>query len=224
MNKEDTSLIRDFQASLMQEKIVKILKKHQKSITYLLSALLIIVISWNGYAIYVKAQAQKYSTILHKALLNEQKGETQKAVEALKEVVDSSAPASVKQIAMLKYAAYLANSGKEDEAKEIYLNVNSGSKFDAYFKEYAGLNAAKILINSNKIDQARALISKIEKKSKILTYYIAEQKGLLEWQDKNYQLAAQIFEDLAKNPEAQASVKQRAADMVDIYNTKYAKK
>ncbi|MFT6332158.1 MAG: hypothetical protein ACJAW3_000486 [Lentimonas sp.] len=220
---ESNSILRDFKKVLLKEQVFGHLKANKKKLIYSLVTIFTILLIWNAWDFYVTLQAKKYSTILHKAVIDEQDGNLEQSTKALEKISNSNSPAGVKQVAMLKYAAQLLNEGKEVQAAGIYLQVNKNQKFDPYFKEYAGLSALKILINQeDKKDQTRSLIVDLEKNSKILTYYITEQKGIFEWQNENFKLAKQIFEDLSKNPETSGGIKERAAKMIDIYNIKFA--
>lgn len=221
---ESKSLIKHIKFQIHKDKICNLAKTHKKNIAYFLAVVVVAIIILVGNSSYQQFQAKKYSTILHQAMIDEQNGEIEKSTAALKKIYESNAPAGVKQIASLTYLSRLMTEGKSSEAIDGYLAINQNTKFDKYVREYAGLNALKISIDHIKIedkDRLLALANKLEKGSKILKNYITEQKGLLLWSVGDLKAANDIFESLANNLEASDLLKKRAAEMVDIYKSKF---
>ncbi len=226
MNKEteSNSLIRELKAQLRQEKIVGHLKTNQKLIIYFLSAIIAAAIIWTAVSFYNQIQSKKYSAILHQAMIDEQKGELEKSTAALKKIYESHAPAGVKEIASLKYAAEFLKENKNEQATEVYLAINKNKRFDSYVREYSGLIALKILVGEDKPENQEkiiALIASLEKTSKILRYYILEQKGINQWNAGNFKEANQLFKSLAENPEVSDMLKKRATEMVALYVSRF---
>ncbi len=230
MNKEteSNSLIREIKAQLRQEKIIGHLKTNQKLIICFVSAAVFGLAVWASVSFYNQVQSKKYSAILHQAIIDEQKGELEKSTAALKQIYESNAPAGVKEIASLKYAAQILKND-QDQAAEIYLLINKNKRFDSYIREYSGLIALKILVskdqkeNQEKITQEKiiALESDLEKNSKILKYHIIEQKGINEWNNDNFKEANQVFQSLADNPEVSEVLKKRAVEMTSLYSSRF---
>lgn len=221
---ESNSLIRELKSQLRQEKIMGHFNAHKKRIFYLLLAVVLAVITWSALNFYSQAQSKKYSSILHQAMIDEQKGDLEKSTAAFKQIYQSNAPAGVKEIASLKYASSLLKENQSDQAVEAYLAVNKNKKFDAYIREYSGLIALKILVGENKKEHQEkitALVSDLEKNSKILKYYIIEQKAINQWSNANFKEANQSFKSLANNPEVSDMLKKRAAEMVAIYSSRF---
>jgi len=230
MNKEteSNSLIREIKAQLRQEKIIAHLKTNQKLIICFVSAAVFGLVVSTSVSFYNQVQSKKYSAILHQAIIDEQKGELEKSTAALKQIYESNAPAGVKEIASLKYAAQILKND-QDQAAEIYLLINKNKRFDSYIREYSGLIALKILVskdkkeNQEKIAQEKiiALESDLEKNSKILKYHIMEQKGINEWNNDNFKEANQVFQSLADNPEVSEVLKKRAVEMTSLYSSRF---
>ncbi|MFT6106482.1 MAG: hypothetical protein ACJA0S_000162 [Rickettsiales bacterium] len=222
---ESRALDREMKAGIRKEKIVGHLRANQKIIIFIVSAMILISATYGSWAFYSQMQSEKYSKILHQATIDEQNGNMEKSFEALKSIYESNSPAGVKSIASIKYATKILDNGDANLASEVYLEINKNKKFDQYIREYAGLSALKILINENKsADEIHSLAEILEKNSNILKYYIIEQKGNFEWNSGNFDAANKIFSSLAGNPEIENSLKKRASEMVDIYESKFGKK
>ena len=225
MNKEteSNSLIREIKAQLRQEKIIGHLKTNQKLIICFVSAAVFGLAVWASVSFYNQAQSKKYSAILHQAIIDEQKGELEKSTAALKQIYESNAPAGVKEIASLKYAAQILKND-QDQAAEIYLLINKNKRFDSYIREYSGLIALKILVSKDQKENQEKIIaleSDLEKNSKILKYHIIEQKGINEWNNDNFKEANQVFQSLADNPEVSEVLKKRAVEMTSLYSSRF---
>lgn len=223
-NPESRSLIRDLKSHVRKEKLISLAKTHQKNLTYALSLAVLVVIFLTAFSFYNQIQAKKYSTILHQAMIDEQIGDKAKSLESLKQIYDSSAPAGVKEISSLKYAANLMRSGKTDEAIEAYLEINKNRKFDDFIREYSGLVALKTLVDMDKKENQEkitTLEARLEKQSKTLKYHIIEQKGLFLWNSGDFKAANAAFKSISENLEAPDMLKKRAAEMVGIYKSRF---
>ncbi|MES2676820.1 MAG: hypothetical protein V4612_00700 [Pseudomonadota bacterium] len=220
---ESNSLIRELKAQMRHEKIMGHLKTNQKLIIGFLAAIVAAAIIWTSVSFYNQIQSKKYSAILHQAMIDEQKGELEKSTATLKQIYQSHAPAGVKEIASLKYAAQILKND-QDQAAEIYLAINKNKRFDSYVREYSGLIALKIFVGEDRPENQEkimALISSLEKNSKILQYHILEQKGINQWNVGNFKEANQVFKSLADNPEVSDMLKKRAAEMVALYVSRF---
>jgi hypothetical protein len=113
--------------------------------------------------------------------------------------------------------------GNKSEAEIVYQKVHSCKSCDDYIRDLAGLLVVKTWmsdVNEVKKDGLNSRIEAIENSSKILRYYVSEQRALLELQKNNLEKSYQIFDAIAKNPEASQALKTRAADGVKIIVSK----
>ncbi len=192
-------------------------KKNVTTFTVVGTIALVIFLIFNFYQ---KSQERKFSKILHQSLIDQQIGDLAKAQESLKKIYETeSAPGGVRSLAGLRYAGLLLNEGKSVEAIKVYQTINECGSCDSYAKDLAGLLLVKFWImdaSENNKEDLGARIEKIENKSKILKYQIAEQRAWFEMQKNNLEKSRQIFESIAKNPEAPQVVKARAADGLRI--------
>jgi len=177
-------------------------------------------IIFTAYKINQKSLQEKYSEILHQSMIDQQLGDVEKAKKNLKEIYDSSsAPSGVKSLASLRYAGILLEENNKSEAINVYAEVNKCRFCDNYIKELAGLLMVRTLMTEEDAVSKNDLPEKIlavENNSKILRYYIAEQRGYLEMNKNNLEKSYQIFEMIAKNPEAREDLKNRASDAMKI--------
>jgi hypothetical protein len=223
-NSAASSLIRDLKSQIRKDKLFALAKAHQKTITYCLSLVILVAVLLTIFSFYTQIQATKYSTILHQAMIDERNGEKAKSEASLKEIYESSAPAGVKSIASLKYAAILMKDGKTDEAIEAYLTINKNRRFDAFVREYSGLVALKTLVDADKKEnqeKVTALIAKLEKSSKTLKFHILEQKGLFLWNSGDFKGANEVFKSITENLEAPDMLRKRTTEMANIYKSRF---
>ena len=150
MNQENESkaLIKDLKSQMRQEKIIGYLKTHKKLISYFLSAIILLAITWASISFYSKIQSKKYSAILHQAMIDERNGEMEKSLAALEKIYKSSAPSGVKEIASLKYAAQLLEQNQSEQAVATYLTINKNKK-SIFFICYmcVKINIKRILVD-----------------------------------------------------------------------------
>lgn len=174
----------------------------------------VVVVAFVIYSIYSRSMDEKYSTILHQSLISQQIGEIEKARNQLKSIVDSSlAPNGVKSIASLRYAAFLLEEGKKEEAQKIYADVNDCNFCDDYTTDLAGLLLVRLWmldeVEMQKDDFADK-IKKVEGKSGVLKNHIAEQRAILELYKNHAKEAYEIYEKIAKDSNTSQVLRARA--------------
>jgi len=187
-----------------------------KTVVSFIILLVVLGLGVIGFRSYQKSQQEKFSTILHQSLINQQIGEPEKAKENLKTIYEAkSAPKGVRSLASIRYAAFLLEEGNKSEAAKIYAEVNDCKSCDEYIRDLAGLLLVKTWMSDETELQKADLnerVSKIEKTNKILRYYILEQKAWLEMKRNELEKSYQTFESIAKNPETAKALKARAED------------
>lgn len=216
MSDESMEIINQAKSQARKESFRKFFGKNGKLIKiFAVITLLILIISVSLSALHNSRQI-KFSKILHQSLINQQSGQIDKAKENLKTIYEaSSAPKGVWSLAALRYSAIFFNEGKKDKSVEIYLEINDCRSCDSFTKDLAGLLAVKIWVsdkNEVKTDDLAEKIAEIENSAKILRYQIAEQRALLEIKKGNLDKSYQVFESIAKNPEASQALKIRASN------------
>lgn len=216
MSDEMLNLINQARSQARSEGLKNFFGKNAKALVRVAVAILVVIILLVGFSSFQKSREAKFSEILHKSLINQQIGEPEKAKENLKEIYDTkSAPSGVRALASLRYAAFLLEEGKKDEAAKIYLEVNDCGSCDDYLQELAGLLAVKTWMSDEdelQKEDLAARIEKIENDSKTLRYQISEQRAFLEMQRNNLEKSYQIFEAIVKSPESGEALKSRASD------------
>lgn len=207
-------------SKISPNKIKIAISQNQKALLIFIGLLIFASLVYTIYKINYKSRQEKFSSMLHEAMVNNQIGDIEKAKNTLKEIHDSShAPSGIKSMASMRYAGMLFEEGKKDEAVKIYLEVNNCGSCDQYIKDLAGLIAARVLTTDEKElakDDISARIEKIENNAKILKYYIAEQRATVEMLKNNFEKSYQIFDMISKNPEVNNALKERAKDAMKI--------
>ncbi len=216
MSNEILNLINQARIDARNEGITRFLGKNKKLIFRLILVILVIGISFFCFRIYQKSNQEKFSTILHQSMIDQQVGNIEKAKENLQKIVESaSAPSGVKSLASLRYAAFLLAEGKQTDAAELYLKVSNCSSCDDYIQNLAAFLAVKVWMSNESELQKNDLaerIEKIENKTSVLRYHIAEQRAFLEMQKGNLEKSYQIFEMISKNPESSQGLKTSAEE------------
>lgn len=213
---EINSLINQAKSEARSESLRNFLSKNSKKIIVAGVAVVVIALLFIAFSIYNKSQQEKYSTMMHQSLIDQQIGDVAKAKAGLKEIYESKmAPKGVKSFAAIRYAAFILEEGKVSEAIKIYQTVNECSSCDDYVRDLAGLLIVKLWIADSeevKKEDLTSRIEKIENRSSVLKYYIAEQRAFLELQRNNLEKAYKIFDVIAQSPEGSQLVKERAAN------------
>ena len=220
MSSDIKHILKQANSEIRNENIAKIFKNNKKILLIILGFSIASSIIFTAYKINQKSLQEKYSEILHQSMIDQQLGDVEKAKKNLKEIYDSSsAPSGVKSLASLRYAGILLEENNKSEAINVYAEVNKCRFCDNYIKELAGLLMVRTLMTEEDAVSKNDLPEKIlavENNSKILRYYIAEQRGYLEMNKNNLEKSYQIFEMIAKNPEAREDLKNRASDAMKI--------
>lgn len=216
MSDEMNSLINQARSQAKSEGLTRFFNKNKKTISTLAIATSVALVGFLVIDFVQTSRQEKFSEILHQSLINQQVGDIAKAKENLKKIYDTkSAPSGVRSLASLRYAAFLLEEGKKEEAAKIYLEINECRSCDDYIQSLAGLLAVKVWLSDEaEIQKAdlSARIEKVENSSKILRHYIAEQRAFLEMQKNNLEKSYQIFESIEKSPDVDQATKARAAD------------
>jgi len=215
-NNDMMSLINQAKAQAKRDNLFKFFGKNSKAISMLATVVLVGAVGFFAFSYFQKSQQEKFSEILHQSLINQQLGDIAKAKENLKKIYDAkSAPSGVWSLASIRYAAFLLEEKNKTEAEIVYQEINHCKSCDDYVRELAGLLVVKTWISDdNELakEDLSSRIEKIENSSKVLRYYISEQRALLELQKNNLEKSYQIFNAIAKSPEAPKTLKARAAD------------
>jgi len=198
--------------------------KRKKLFTLLAGAAVAFLIILFLFNLYQKSAQEKYSAILHQALVEEEKGNIDAAKKGLQEIYATNfAPSGAKGLAALRYGGILLNSGDNDEALKVYLAIANSNRYDNYLRELSGLLAAKIIViktdaHTDKAASQEALkqVTKLESRSKIMHFYFSEQKGILEMKIGELDKSYQTFEKILKDQNAEQALKLRVADMIKI--------
>lgn len=224
MSDEALHLINRAREQARSEGIKNFFGNNAKIITRLFLGIILFAIIFVGLRSYQKSNQEKYSTILHKSLINQQIGDLAKAKENLKEIVEAkSAPSGVKSLAALRYGAFLLEEGDKAGAAKTYQEVAECDSCDDYIRNLGALLTVKVWMvdeEEMKKEDLAARIEKIENDSDLLRYEIAEQRAFLELQKNNLEKSYQIFESISKAPESSQIMKTRAADGMQMVLSK----
>ena len=88
----------------------------------------------------------------------------EKAKQSLKTIHESTtAPAGVKSLASLRYAAILLDEGNKDLAIKVYSEVNECNFCDPYIKELSGLLMVRTIMTDEKLSGEQNLADKFLK-------------------------------------------------------------
>ena len=214
------NLINQAKAQAKRDAFFNMIGKNSKIAVRVLLLLATVGIVAIGVGAYKKSNREKFSEIFHRALIDQQIGESEKALKAFKEIANaSSAPAGVRALAGLRLGASLLNEGKNAEALEVYQKVAKCGSCDDYISDLAKLLIARIWLADGeevKKEDLASRIKKFEESASVLKYQIAEQRAFLEMQKGNKEEAKKIFAEIEKGAEKQPALKNRAADGIKM--------
>ncbi len=171
-----------------------------------------------AYLQYQNNLVKKYSALLHQAITLQET----KPLEAKQKIIDiyqnKKTPINIKQIAGLRYASAIIDTNKK-EAIEVYQQLIKCNSCDLYLQELPKILLAKTLLlqeNTNENNNINTQLQQLESSSKIFRYHIAEQRGYFAITQNNLSEAYQIFESIAKNPDAEKNLKNRAENLLSL--------
>jgi hypothetical protein len=220
MSNEMLNLINQAKAQAKRDAFFSLIGKNSKIVVRILLVLIAVGVVAIGVGAYKKANQEKFSEIFHRALIDQQAGESEKSIKAFKEIVESSsAPNGIKALAGLRYGAILLNENKTSEALKIYEEIADCRSCDDYVSDLAKLLIARIWLSDNeevKKEDLASRIKKLEQSASVLKYQIAEQRAFLEMQKGNKEEAKKIFSEIEKGAEKQPALKSRAADGIKM--------
>lgn len=227
LEKEEFSqkiLMRQMREEARKEQIQLFIAKNRNSIISVLVILAIIALGFGYYHSFEQDKSEKYSKLLHEAVILEDSGQKSQAFDIFKDISENkSAPIYIKSLAGIKYGSFLFEQNKLEEAVEIYLKVNQTSSNDQYLKELSGLLALKSMIDSGKSsfkDKIENLIPELEKSSAVLKPLILEQKAIFYWLQNQPEEAKKIFENLTLEVGSSQSLKNRSKEFIKIIENK----
>lgn len=228
MSDEMIHLINKAKAQAKRDAFFSFLGKNSRIAAKVLLVVAVAGVVAIGVSTYNKAQQEKFSEMFHRALMDQQVGEIDKAKESLKKIVtDKSAPSGIKSLASLRYAAFLLEENKKSEAVKTYLEIGDCRSCEDYVRDLARLLAVKVWMSDEaemqKADLAER-IKKVEDSASVLKGQIAEQRAFLELKKNNLEEAKKIFVEIEKNSEKQPGLKARAADGIKMVEAKTAPK
>jgi hypothetical protein len=190
--------------------------KYVKTAIYVILSLITLLIICN---IIHSINSKKYSKILHQAFIFESQGQAAKSQESLLKIHNSKlVPNGIYSLAILKHAGNLLNEKKYEEAITIYKKLDNCFSCDSFYKDLARLFIVKIKINNKDLQENNFSqnIKKFESKSSDLKSLISEQRAIFALENKNYDLAKEIFEDIINSQDLENAAKLRAKDFVEI--------
>lgn len=212
-------MINQAKSEAKKDAIKNFLGKNTKLVAKALIVAVVCVVTYSGYSLYSNSQKSKFSEILHRALIDQQLGNLDKAKEALKSIHDSSAPSGLKSLASMRYAAMLLDENKKSEAAAIYQKISECKSCDVYVRDLGGLLAIKTWLsdeNESKKDDLLSRVEKIESDSKELRFQISEQKAFIYMQKNDLAKAYEVLDSVAKSPEVPQNIKSRVEDSLKM--------
>jgi hypothetical protein len=174
-----------------------------------------------GIFIYFQHQnslAKQYSSLLHQAIIMNESQPQESKQKIIDLYNNKKTPVNIKQLAGLRYAAAVLDINKK-EAIEIYQQLIKCHSCDLYLQELPKLLLAKTLLSEEKIQENNNINNKLqqlESSSKLFRYHIAEQRGYFALTQNNLAEAYQIFESIAKNPDTEKNLKNRAENLLSL--------
>lgn len=220
MSNEMINLINQAKSEAKRDAFFSVVGKNSKAIIRVILVIVTFGIAALGVYVYKKSNQEKFSEKLHRALIDQQIGESQKSLESLKEITNSSsASGGVKALAGLRYASILLEDGKKSEAIEVYQKIASCHSCDDYARDLSRLLIARILMADSseaKKEDLSSRIKKLEDSSESLKYHIAEQRAFLEMRKGNKEESKKIFQEIEKGAEKHPALKNRAADGIKM--------
>lgn len=221
MSDEISTILKQAKTDARVEAFLKFLQKNAKKLIYIFSAVFAILLIIFAVKIYQKNMAQKYSYMLHQAIVYQQSGDNENAKKELEKItLSTSAPNGVKSLASLRLAAFLIVENDIESAANLFGEVNNCRFCDAYIRDLAGLLLTKTMISTKmenlNEEELIAKIKKIISKAKPLKGEISLQLANLYLYKGDLESAYKIFTEISESEKYSEVLKEKAKDGAQI--------
>ncbi len=212
-------LLKQIKEEERSDKISNFFKKNISTIKKLAIAAIIILILGVIFWIWQNHQEEKYSSILHKSLIEEELNNLDKAKQELQNIINAKlAPSGAKSVAHLRYAGFLLQENKYDKALKAYQEISNSVTYDDFIQDLANLLAIKILVNEQNLNPEENLgkIKKLVNKNKDLRPYALEQLAIYYINHNKKQEARRSLEEIIHDQKASKTLKLRVQELIKV--------
>ncbi len=188
--------------------------KNGKAITRISLVILTIIIISVATSIIKNKRQATYSKILQEAYIAQDVNDLKKSKELLKKILDSKrAPNSISTLASFRYADFLLQDSKNQEAFDIFTKIAECNSCEEFSRDLAKLLAIKTWIMDGEIQKQENVAQKMQSyalKAKHLKDHINEQMAIYQLMQGNLKRALDIYKKITNSAEASDAIKVRA--------------
>ncbi len=180
-------------------------------------AILIVVATagYRGWIYWQEKQAQATGDRYLAALNLADQGKHDQAITALKAIV-ANGSGSYPVLAELRIAAEMAVTGDSKGALAEYDTIAAKSGVPDDIKALARLRAAALLVDTSSLADLEKRLSDLAGTGNVWRHNARELLGLAAWRNGDFELARKYFNEIDKDQEAPADLRQRAQMMLSL--------
>ena len=216
----DESLFREVDEEVRQEQFKKLWDRFGNYVIALMVAVVVVVAGIKGWQFWQVRQSEAAADIYFAAA---KAAGTGKAGEAVKQfaAVDH---AGFGQLARLREANGLASQGKTAAAVKLYDAIAADAAADPTLRDLARIRAGYVLADTLKPDELLLRLGAFDNDASPWRHAAREIFGIAAWRTADYTMAGRDMDAIMADPEAPASIRQRAQVMAQLLVPLLAKK
>ena len=211
----DDSFIREVNEELRQDQ----LKAFWDRFGAILIAIVVIIVAgtaaWRGYVWYTESQENASGDRFLAALTMAEQGRTQEAMAAL-EALQADGYGSYPLLARMRAATLMAQDGRIDDAVAAFDSVAADGSVPQSIRDMARLRAAFLLVDHGSYGDVAQRAEPLSGESNALRHSAREALGLAAWKAGDASDALALFQQIADDQQAPASLRQRARTMSEL--------
>lgn len=206
-------LIREVDDDLRQENLQKLWKKYGGLLIGGAVAIVVGVAALQGWQVYQKDQAQAASQRFAAAIMQLDKGEKAKGVEALQSLVVEG-NAGYRLLSEMKLAQMKVEDGDNVAAIGLYEKVAGDSGVDGVYRDLASLKAAYLKLSAGQVDGLEARMAPLSAESNPWRHSAREILALVALKAGDTAKAQDWLRKVADDVAAPSAIRGRAAELL----------
>ena len=216
----DESLFREVDEEVRQEQFKKLWERYGNLLVALAFAVVAVVGGWKAWEYWQVKQAEQAAETYFAAARLASSGKTDEALAQFATIDHQG----FGQVARLRQANLLAKQGKAEDAVKLYDGLAADPAAEASFRDLARIRAGYVLADTMKPGDLLLRVGDYDKDGNRWRHAAREILAIAAWRAADYAMAERYVNAIMSDPEAPASLRQRAKTLSELLTPLLAKK
>ncbi len=208
----DESLFREVDEEVRQEQFKKLWERFGNYAIALCLAVVVGVAGLKGWQYWQAKQSEAAAQVYFEAVKLAADGKSDEAVARFAKVRH----AGYGQLARIRQAGVLASQGKTEDAVKIYDAVAADAAADPALRDLARIRAGYVLADTVAPDALLSRLGSLDRDGNPWRHAAREIFGIAAFRTGDYSMADRYMNAIFADPEAPASLRQRAQVMIQL--------